>query len=97
MAKEPITALAPLPLTRRVNLLRTAVAFVACWPGACRVVALVDLGVGITELDRNVSLQLVLEAHSLDFRDSLDNSRFSYQDESQYFLQLLVLRPFHLP
>lgn len=35
-------ALATLPLTWRVNLLRTAVTLVACWSRACRIVALVD-------------------------------------------------------
>lgn len=41
------------------------------------VVAFVDLGVGITQLDGNVSDQLVLETDSLDTRDSLDDGGLS--------------------
>jgi len=50
-------------LADRVVLLGAAVCAVALGPGAHG--ALVDLGVGITQLDCDVTFQLVLEAHRL--------------------------------
>lgn len=51
MAEQTVCSLAAITLTRRVNLLRTVVALVACWPRASGIVTLVDLGVRITQLD----------------------------------------------
>lgn len=45
--------------------------------GAVRRDTLVNLGIGISELDGNVTLKLVLEADSLDARERLDNSGLS--------------------
>lgn len=77
VAKKSIAALATLALTGRVDLLRTAVTLEACRARAGRVVALVDLRVGVTELDSNVALELVLEAHGLNFRNGLDKCGLS--------------------
>lgn len=44
------------------------------------VVAFVNLGVGITQLDGDISDQLVLETDSLYTRDSLDHGRLSVSD-----------------
>lgn len=44
------------------------------------VITLVDLGVGVTQLDGNVSDQLVLETNSLDTRDGLDDGGLSVSD-----------------
>lgn len=44
-------------------------------PGAPRVRCLEDLGVGIAQLDGNVALQLVLEAHGLHPGDGLHHCR----------------------
>jgi hypothetical protein len=51
MAQETVCSLTAITLTGRVNLLRTVVALVACWPRASGIVTLVDLGVRITQLD----------------------------------------------
>jgi hypothetical protein len=52
-------------LAKGLVLLARAIRAIASRARASRVVALVDLGVCITKLDRDVSLELVLEAHSL--------------------------------
>jgi hypothetical protein len=77
VAKKSIAALTALALTGGIDLLRTAVTLVACRPRAGGVVTLVDLRVGVTELDSNVALQLVLEAHSLNLRNGLHESGLS--------------------
>lgn len=74
---QTVPALATLALTRRINLLITAVTLVACRTRASVVVTLVDLGVGVTKLDGDVSLQLVLESHSLDSGDSFYDGTLS--------------------
>ena len=43
-------------------------------PRAPRVGCSVDLGIGVAQLDGDVALQLVLEAHRLDARDGFDHS-----------------------
>ena len=53
------------PLTLRVRLHVTLVTLVVSRSRAFFVVALVDLGVGVTKLDGNVSLELVLESNCL--------------------------------
>ena len=45
-------------------------------------VALVDLGVGIAQLNGDVSLQLVLETHSLHSGDGLDDCGLAVRDVS---------------
>lgn len=80
MSQQSVAATAAIPLTRRVDFLLTLEALEACRPRALGVVALVDLRVGITQLDRNVSLQLVLETDSLDLGDSLNDRRLAVSD-----------------
>lgn len=41
--------------------------------GALRVLALVDLGIRVAQLDCNVTLEFVLETHSLHSRDGFDD------------------------
>lgn len=74
MSEKFVFPIAAIALTCRVNLLVTAVRPEAGRPRASRIAALVNLGVGVTELDRNVSLQLVLESHSLHSRNSFHDS-----------------------
>lgn len=78
MSQKLISPFTAIPLAWGVNLLVTAVGSEACRSGTSRVITLVDLGVGITELDRNVSLQLVLESHSLHSRDSLHDGTLAW-------------------
>lgn len=73
-----VPALTTLALASRINLLITAVTLIACRAGTSRVVTLVDLGVGITKLDGDVSFQFVLESHSLDSRDSFYDRTLAY-------------------
>jgi hypothetical protein len=73
VSKQTVCTGASISLTWRVDLLVTLVTPVASGARALFVVALVDLCVCVTELDGNVSLQLVLETDSLDTRDGLDN------------------------
>ena len=61
-------------------LLRRAVRLVAPRPRAVWVLGLVDLGVGVPELDRDVPLELVLEADGLDARDGLDDRGLAVGD-----------------
>ena len=68
MSHQSVSAFTTWPFTRWIYLLLTLVALVACWPWALLIVALVDFGVRITQLDGNVSLQLVLEPDSLNPR-----------------------------
>lgn len=82
MSEQSVAPRAAFSLTWRVDLLLTLVTLVTSWTRARLVVALVDLGVGITQLDGNVSLQLVLETDSLHLRDSLDDCRLSVSDVS---------------
>ena len=58
-------------------LLAAAVGLVAGGAGAARVGALVDLGVGVAQLDGDVALQLVLEPNRLHARDGLDHRRLA--------------------
>lgn len=46
-------------------------------PWASRISCPVDLGISISQFDGDISLQLILEAHSLDSRDGLDQCRLS--------------------
>ena len=61
MSEQPVPSLTSFPLTRRVDLLVTAVALVARRPRARGIVALVDLGIGITQLDRNVANKFIFK------------------------------------
>jgi len=45
-----------------------------------RIVALINLGVGISQLDGNITFQLILKTDGLHTTNSLDNSRFSVSD-----------------
>jgi len=80
MAQQAVCTRTSLALARRINLLVALVAPIACWPRTLGVVALVDLGVGITKLDGNVANQLVLESDSLHTRNGLDDGRLSVSD-----------------
>ena len=80
MSDQSVCSLATLALARRVDLLLTLVTPVACRARALGVVALVDLCVCVTKLDRNVPLQLVLETDGLHTGDSLDNRTLSVGD-----------------
>ena len=72
--------LAALALTRRVDLLLTLKTLIACRARALGVVTLVDLGVGVTQLDGDIALQLVLETDGLDLGDGLDHGGFPVSD-----------------
>lgn len=80
MALQPVFAATSLTFAWRINLLVALVRPVACWPGALGVVALIDLCVGVTELDGNISLQFVLETDGLDTGDGLDDGTLSMSD-----------------
>lgn len=82
MSEQSVPSSAAFSLAWRVDLLLTLVTLVASRTRAGLVVALVDLGIGITQLDGDVSLQLVLETDSLHLRDSLDDRRLSVSDVS---------------
>lgn len=56
MTEQTVRSLTAVPLTGGVDLLRTVVALVACWPRASGIVTLVDLGIRITQLDRTVKM-----------------------------------------
>lgn len=73
MSEQAICATAAISFARRVYLLVALVAAVASGTRAFFVVALVDLGVGITQLDGNVALELVLESDSLHAGNGLDD------------------------
>lgn len=77
VSQQSIGSAAALSLAGRVDLLLALVTSVASWPRALLVVALVDLGVGVTQLDGNVSDQLVLESNRLDAGDGLDDGGLS--------------------
>lgn len=80
MAQQPVGSSATFPLTRRINLFFTLVTPEAAWPRAFFIIALVDLGIGITQLDGNVPNQLVLETDSLNAGYGFDDGRFSVSD-----------------
>lgn len=80
MSEESVGTTAAISLARRVNLLLTSVASVATRTRARGVVALVDLGVGVSQLDGDVSDQLVLESNGLDAGDGLDDGGLSVSD-----------------
>ncbi|OSS54826.1 hypothetical protein B5807_01369 [Epicoccum nigrum] len=80
VALEAVLALAALALAGGVDLLLALVGPVACRARALGVVALVDLGVGVAELDGDVALELVLEADRLHARDGLDHGRLAVGD-----------------
>jgi hypothetical protein len=73
VSEQTVCTSASISLTCRVDLLVTLVTPVAGGARALVVVALVDLCVCVTELDGDVSLQLVLETDSLDTGDGLDD------------------------
>lgn len=80
MSQQPVATSASFSFTWRVDLLLTLETLEACRARALRAVALVDLGVGITQLDGDIALQLVLETDGLHLRDSLDNGGLSVSD-----------------
>ena len=80
VALQAVLALAALALARGVDLLLALVGPVACRARALGVVALVDLGVGVAELDGDVALELVLEADRLHARDGLDDGGLAVGD-----------------
>lgn len=80
MSQQSICATASLALAWRVDLFVALVTPEAARSWALLVVALVNLCVGITKLDGNVSYQLVLESDSLDARNGLDDRGLSVSD-----------------
>jgi hypothetical protein len=82
MTKKTVRALASWALARWINLLLALVTPVARRPRALLAVTLVDFCIGVSKLDGNVALKLVLEAHSLHTRDSLHNGTLSVSDVS---------------
>lgn len=80
MPQQAIRPLTPLPLTQRIHLLVALVAPIARRPRTRRVVAAVDLRIGIAQLDRDVPLQLVLEPHRLHARDGLHDGALAVRD-----------------
>lgn len=80
MTQQSIGTTAALSFAGRIDLLVALVTPEACRPGTFRVIALVDLGIGITQFNGNISDQLVLEPDRLNARDSLDNGRLSVGD-----------------
>lgn len=80
VTKQLVLSCAAFPLARGVHLLVTLVAPVARRPRAFLVIAFVDLGVGISKLDGNVSDEFVLEPNSLHTGNGLDDSRLSVSD-----------------
>lgn len=75
--KQLVTACASFALTWRVDFLLTLETLVTCGPGALGAVTLVNLRVGVTKLNGNVALKLVLETDGLNLRNGLDDGRFS--------------------
>lgn len=59
------------------NYLRRATRNIAHWPGAPLILTSEDFCIGITQLDGNISFQLILETHSLHTRQCLYHSRFT--------------------
>lgn len=80
MSQQPVATSAPLSLTWRVDLLLTLETLEARRARALGAVALVDLGVGITQLDGDIALQLVLETDGLHLRDGFDDGGLSVSD-----------------
>lgn len=80
VSQQSVSTLASIPLAGRVNLLVALVTPVAAGPRARGVIAFVDLGIRITQLDGNVADQLVLESDSLDARDGLHDGRLPVGD-----------------
>lgn len=72
VSQELVTTTTFVSLAGRIHLFVALVAPVVAGPGARGVVALVDLCVGIAQLDGDVSFQLVLESDGLHPRDGLD-------------------------
>lgn len=75
--QQTVTALTSFALTWRVNFLLTLETLVTCRSRALGAVTLVDLRVGVTKLNGNVALKLVLEADGLNLRNGLDNGGFT--------------------
>ena len=82
MALESHHATAARTPTGGTELLRRLVRPVAARRGTLGVGALVDLGVGIPKLDRNVPLKLVLEPHRLHPGNRLHKRRLSVRHMS---------------
>lgn len=80
VALEAVGARAAVALAGRVDLLLALVGAVAGRARALGVVALVDLGVRVAELDGDVALELVLEADRLHAGDGLDHRRLAVRD-----------------
>ena len=80
MSNQVVYSTTSIALTERVCLFRTWVCLVAAGSWASLVAALENLGVGVTKLDGNISLQLVLESDSLHTRQGLDHCTLSVGD-----------------
>ena len=80
MSQQSVVTGTPVSLTWRIDLLLTLETLEARRPGTIGVITLVDLGVGITQLDGDVALQLVLEPHSLHLGNRLDDRRLPVGD-----------------
>ena len=92
VSEELELAAAAGSVARELVLFVAARRAVAARPRTLLVVALVDLGVGVAELDGDVALLLVLEANGEHARERLDDCRLAvgdvadraYQNEIKY-------------
>lgn len=75
--QQLITTCTSLALTWRVDFLLALETLVTCRARALGAVTLVDLRVGVTKLNGNIALKLVLEADGLNLRNSLDDGGFA--------------------
>lgn len=82
MSQQPVVTSTPVSLTWWIDFLLTLETLEARRPGTLGIITLVDLGVGITQLDGDVALQLVLEPDSLHLRNCLDDRRLPVSDVS---------------
>lgn len=80
VSEETVCTSAAVALAWWVDLLLTLVAAITGGTGAFIVVTLVDLGVGVTQLDGDVALEFVLETDSLDTGDGLDDRGLAVSD-----------------
>ncbi|KAH3664560.1 hypothetical protein OGATHE_003375 [Ogataea polymorpha] len=77
MSNQLVSSRATFSFTLWVNLLTALKRTVTSWLWALLIVASVDFGVSVSQLDRNVSFQLVLESNSLNSGNSADDSTLS--------------------
>ena len=80
MTKKTVGACAAFSLAGRVDLLLALVASVTCRSRALWVIALINLRVGVSKLDGDISDQFVLESNRLHTGDGLDHSRLAVGD-----------------